>query len=141
MIIVMEPGASKEHVDAVIRRVEELGYQSHPIVGIERTVVACVGHEDKTPLEQLQSMESVESVIQILKSFKLASRELKKEPSILDVDGVKVGAGQLAIIAGPCSVESREQTLEIAEAVRESGARFCARAPSSPGLPPVHSRA
>ncbi len=120
----MERNSSREKIDDVIRCIEELGYKAHPIVGVERTVIGCVGHEDKSPLSQLESMSGVESVIPILKPFKLAGREFKPEPSILDVAGIPVGGTQLALIAGPCSVESREQTLEIAHAVKEAGAQF-----------------
>lgn len=124
MIIVMEPGSKKETIQAVIDRIEELGYKAHPIVGVERTVIGCVGHEDKTPLSQLDSMPGVEAAIPILKPFKLAGREFKPEPSVIDIDGLKVGGKGLTIIAGPCSVESRQQILEIAHAVREAGAQM-----------------
>ena len=124
MIIVMEPGSKKETIKAVIDRIEELGYKAHPIVGVERTVIGCVGHEDKTPLSQLDSMPGVEAAIPILKPFKLAGREFKPEPSVIDIDGLKVGGKGLTIIAGPCSVESRQQILEIAHAVREAGAQM-----------------
>jgi 3-deoxy-7-phosphoheptulonate synthase len=124
MIIVMEPGSSKQVIDGVIKRIEELGYKAHPIFGVERTVIGCVGHEDKTPLSQLDSMPGVEAAIPILKPFKLAGREFKPTPSVLDIGGVKVGGEQLMIVAGPCSVESKAQTLEIAHAVREAGAQF-----------------
>ncbi|MCL5271446.1 MAG: 3-deoxy-7-phosphoheptulonate synthase [bacterium] len=124
MIIVMEPGSSKERIDAVIRRIEDLGYGAHPIYGVERTVIGCVGHEDKSPLSQLESMPGVEAAIPILKPYKLVGREFKPEPSVLDFAGVPVGGERLAIVAGPCSVESRQQVLEIAHAVREAGAQF-----------------
>lgn len=124
MIIVMESGTPKERVDDVIRRIEELGYKAHPIFGVERTVIGCVGHEDKSPLSTLESMPCVEAAIPILKPYKLAGRELKPEPSVLDICGTKIGGGNLGLIAGPCSVESREQILEVACAVKESGAQF-----------------
>ena len=124
MIIVMQPGSSKERIDAVIKRIEYLGYNAHPIFGVERTVIGCVGHEDKSPLSQLESMPGVEAAIPILKPYKLAGKEFKPTPSVLDVAGVKVGGGQLAIMAGPCSVESRQQMLEVAYAVKEAGAQF-----------------
>jgi 3-deoxy-7-phosphoheptulonate synthase len=124
MIIVMEPGSKKELIQAVIGRVEELGYKSHPIYGVERTVVACVGHEDKTPLQQLESMPGVEAVIPILKPFKLAGREFKPQSSVVKVGDVRIGGQRLTLIAGPCSVESRQQILETAHAVKEAGAQF-----------------
>ena len=124
MIIVMEPGSPQEKIDAVIRRIEELGYHAHPIIGVERTVIGCVGHEDKSPLTAIEGMSGVEAAIPILKPYKLVGREFKPQPSVLDMGGVKVGGQQLAIVAGPCSVESREQILEVAQAVKESGAQF-----------------
>jgi len=124
MIIVMEPGSPKEYFEAVCRRVEELKYKAYPIFGVERTVVACVGHEDKTPLQALETMPGVEAVIPIMKPFKLVSREWKKEKSVLDVAGVPVGGPGLVVMAGPCSVESEEQVFEVARAVRGEGAQF-----------------
>src|SRR5512133_2897256 len=105
MIIVMEPGSPQERIDAVCRRIEELGYHAHPIIGVERTVIGCVGHEDKSPLSQLESMPGVEAAIPILKPYKLVGREFRPEPSVLDVGGIEVGGQRLAIVAGPCSVE------------------------------------
>ena len=102
MIIVMEPGSPKEIIAAVEERVKELGYTPHPIYGVERTVVAAVGHEDKTPLEQLATMEGVESVIPILKPYKLVSRETKPEPSEFEIDGAKVGGKKISVVAGTC---------------------------------------
>ena len=124
MIIVMEPGAEKELYEAVCERVAELGYQTHPIIGVERTVIGCVGHEDKTPLQALATMPGVEAVIPILKPYKLVGRELKKEKSVVDVAGVKIGGPTLVVMAGPCSVENREQVMETAQAVKQSGAQI-----------------
>jgi 3-deoxy-7-phosphoheptulonate synthase len=124
MIIVMEPGSAKERIEAVLERIEELGYKAHPIIGVERTVIGCVGHEDKSPLNQLESMPGVEAAIPILKPYKLVGREIKPEPSVLDIGGVQVGGSNLTLIAGPCSVESRQQILEVAHAVKEAGAQF-----------------
>jgi len=124
MIIVMAPGHTEAHREAVTRRIEELGYKTHPIFGVERTVLAAVGHEDKTPLESLQSMPGVEAVIPILKPFKLASSEYRKTPTFVDVGGEAVGGRRLAIMAGPCAVEDEAQMMECAAAARKHGARF-----------------
>jgi 3-deoxy-7-phosphoheptulonate synthase len=124
MIIVMRNGATREQIDTVIARIEELGYRAHPIVGVERTVIGAVGREDKAPLSGLESLPGVESAMPILKPYKLAGREFCPQPSVVDVDGARIGGPGLAIIAGPCSVESRTQTLEIAHAVKEAGAQF-----------------
>lgn len=124
MIVVLQPGSSRENIDDIIKRVEAEGYQAHPIIGVERTVVACVGPEEKRPLQHLETLAYVEKVIPVLEPYKLAGREYKPEASVLDIAGVAVGGRRLAMVAGPCSVESREQTLEVAHAVKEAGAQF-----------------
>ncbi len=124
MILVMKSGCPQDQIDEVLRRIEELGYRAHPIFGVERTVIGCVGREDKSPLQSLENMPGVESAIPILKPYKLAGREFHPQSSLLDVAGVPVGGRQLTLIAGPCSVESREQILEVSEAVKEAGAQF-----------------
>ncbi len=124
MIIVMQAGADQERINAVIHKIGDLGYKAHPIVGVERTVIGCVGHEDKSPLSVLEGMPGVEAAIPILKPYKLVGREFKPEPSVLDFAGIPVGGEYIAIVAGPCSVEWRVQILEVAHAVKEAGAQF-----------------
>lgn len=124
MIIVLKKGSTKDDVARVEKRVTDLGYRPHTIFGVERTVVGAVGHEDKSPLQALESMDVVEAVIPILRPYKLVSREFKPETSEFDVAGVPVGGKTLAVMAGPCSVESREQILASADAVRAAGAQF-----------------
>jgi len=124
MIIVLGRGHTEEQREAAHRRIEELGYRVVPIVGVERTILAAVGHEDKTPLQSLESMAGVEAVIPILKPFKLASSEYREAPTVVDVAGEKIGGQRLAVIAGPCAVESEEQVLECARIAKEHGARF-----------------
>jgi len=124
MIIVMEKGATEAQLDAVKGSIIRLGYKPHVIYGVERMVVGAVGHEDKTPLQSLQQMSGVEAVIPILKPWKLVGREIKPEPSIIDVDGVKIGGEEIVIVAGPCSVETEEQIMETARAVKAGGARI-----------------
>jgi len=124
MIIVMVKGSTEAQLDAVKGAITRLGYKPHVIFGVERVVVGAVGHEDKTPLQALEQMPGVEAVIPILKPWKLVSREIKPEPSIIDVDGVKIGGEEIVVIAGPCSIESEEQVLETARAVRAAGAKI-----------------
>ena len=125
MIIVMKHGAAEEDLDHVVEVIEELGYKAHLIRGVERTVIGAVGDErGKTRLESLRTLAGVENVVPILKPFKLVSRELKPEDTEIDVDGITVGGREIQIIAGPCSVESREQILDTADSVREGGAKF-----------------
>ena len=124
MIIVMGPGHSDEQLQAVVRRIEQMGYSCHLSRGVERTIVGAVGHKDKTPLQALEQMEGVEAVIPILRPFKLASREFKREPTIVNVEGVKIGGPEIVVIAGPCSVESEKQVMDTARAVQAAGAKM-----------------
>jgi 3-deoxy-7-phosphoheptulonate synthase len=125
MIVVMKAGATNEEIDAVVGRVEELGYRAHLIRGVERTVIGCVGDErqDKSIIaEMLPSLSGVESVMPILEPYKLASRQFKQETSVIRItDEVAVGGKKLAVMAGPCSVEGKDQLFEVARAVKEAG--------------------
>jgi 3-deoxy-7-phosphoheptulonate synthase len=125
MIIVMRAGAPEEQLQDVIRKVKELGYQPHVIRGAQRNVVGAVGDErGKARLQSLESMPGVESVVPILQPFKLASREVKPEKTIVRVGDLAIGGESLTIIAGPCSVESESQLMETALAVKEAGAHI-----------------
>ena len=122
MVIVMA-SRKREDIDYVVKKVEELGYQAHLIEGVERTVIAAVGDErEKYRLQSLESLPHVERVFPILKSFKLAGREARDEDTVVELSNCSVGADQFVVMAGPCSVESREQILETAHAVKEAGA-------------------
>lgn len=124
MIIVMRAGAKEEELSEVIRSIEEVGYRAHVIRGIERSVIGAVGDErGKNRLQALETLPGVESVVPILKPFKLASREVRPEKSQIDVgEGVRIGGKKLIVAAGPCAVESQDQVLEVAHAVKEAGA-------------------
>ncbi len=126
MIVVMIQGASKEQQEAVVKEVEELGFRSHIIEGEDRNVIACIGHEKKKiDLLDLQIFEGVEAVVPISKPYKLVSSETKKERTEIKInDQVTIGGDQICVMAGPCSVESREQILETAKAVKEAGAHI-----------------
>jgi tetratricopeptide (TPR) repeat protein len=120
MIIVMNPRATQEDVRRVVGRVEELGLKAHLSQGVERTIIGVIGDERLLKKEQFSLLPLVEDVIPILKPYKLASREFRRENTVVDVAGVKIGGGRLAVIAGPCSVEGEEQLLSTARAVREA---------------------
>ncbi len=125
MIIVMQRGASPQQIKRVMDRIEELGYSSHPICGVERTVIGAIGDErGKKILESLASLESVESVIPILQPFKLASREIQTHPTVIRIGEVEIGQDGFALIAGPCSVEKEEQILDSARKVKAAGANL-----------------
>ena len=122
MIIVME-SRDRADVERVVAKIEEFGYKSHIIWGVERVVIGAVGDErTKGRLLSLESMPGVEKVVPILKPFKLAGRELIHDDSVFDVEGAQIGGGRFCVMAGPCSVESREQIVETARVVKEAGA-------------------
>jgi len=122
MIVVMRPGATQRQIDHVIERIEQLGLRSHLIVGTERTVIAALGEKRDGAKQALETGEGVDKVVPILAPYKMASTEVRQERTRVEVLGLKVGAGRVGVIAGPCSVESRDQILDIAHAVREAGA-------------------
>ena len=122
MIIVMSSREPSD-IQRVVKKIEKFGYQAHLIEGVERTVIGAVGDErGKERLQSLESMPGVEKVVPILKPFKLAGRELRKDDSVIAVGPAQVGGDRFCVMAGPCSVESREQILETAHAVKEAGA-------------------
>lgn len=122
MIVVMEHGAPKQSVDAVIRRLEELGFQTHLSKGTARTIVGAIGEKTPEIIDQIAAMSGVEKVVPILHPYKLASREFKEGNSRVDVGPVQFGGLELVIIAGPCAVECEEQLLAVAWACKEAGA-------------------
>ena len=123
MIIVIKPHTSRAQIDEVIAEVQKLGYDPRPIFGTELTVIAAIGDETTHHrLESLNAMPQVEKVMAVQKRFKLVSRESHPGNSIIDVDGVKIGGGNFVLMAGPCSVESEEQLLSTAHAVKAAGA-------------------
>ncbi len=122
MIVVMKPDATQRNIDHVIQLIGELGLRSHVIVGTDRTVIAALGEKRDGAKQALETGEGVEKVVPILAPYKMASTEVKKDRTVVETLGLKVGNGHLGVIAGPCSVEGREQILEIAHIVREAGA-------------------
>jgi 3-deoxy-7-phosphoheptulonate synthase len=122
MIIVMQPGATKTDLDHVVARVEGMGLRPHVIVGTERTVVAVVGDERNASSSGMETLPGVASVLPILAPYKVASREVQAEPTVVRAGPLSVGGSSIGVIAGPCSVESREQILETARAVKRLGA-------------------
>jgi 3-deoxy-7-phosphoheptulonate synthase len=122
MIVVMKPGAPKNQIDEVVALIEQLGLRSHLVEGSKLTVVAALGEKRDGAKQALETMEGVEKVVPILAPYKMASTEVKREPTVVKSRGLTVGGGGLGVVAGPCSVESREQILEIAQIVKEAGA-------------------
>jgi 3-deoxy-7-phosphoheptulonate synthase len=124
MILVIKPDATPEQIDHVIQRIEELGFRPHVSRGTERTIIGVIGDERMPEAETFAAVPGVEQVHHILKPFKLASREFQKNDSVVKVGRVRIGGGHLAMIAGPCAVESREGLDRIAAHVKKAGANI-----------------
>jgi 3-deoxy-7-phosphoheptulonate synthase len=125
MIIILKSGIGDAAIDDVCRRVTEMGYAPHIIRGEFKTIVAAVGEERGRPdLRLLEAVETVESVMPVQQPFKLASREVRPEPSEVRVNGISIGGKAIVVMAGPCSVESDAQVQEVADAVKAAGAKI-----------------
>ncbi len=125
MIIVLKSGIGDVEIDDICRRVTEMGYAPHVIRGEFKTIVAAVGEErGRQDLRLLEAVETVESVMPVQQPFKLASREVRREPSEVRVNDVIIGGQAVIVMAGPCSVESEAQVLEVADRVKEAGAKI-----------------
>lgn len=124
MVIVMRKDSTEEQLAHLVERLKEKGLTPHISRGTERTIVGAVGDERILQTVPLHAVPGVEEVVQILQPFKLVSIDFHREPTIVDVGGVKIGGGNFALIAGPCSVESGESLLETAEKVKAAGANL-----------------
>jgi 3-deoxy-7-phosphoheptulonate synthase len=126
MIVNMSASATEEEINHVVERIRECGYQPHLIRGAERTVIGAVGKNRgrRSELEALRVAPGVEDIIPISQPFTLVSRELQPQRTVVRVKGVAIGGPEIVVIAGPCSVESREQLLETARGVKASGAQM-----------------
>jgi 3-deoxy-7-phosphoheptulonate synthase len=125
MLVNMKPDATEEQIQHVIDRIKECGFQPHIIRGAERTVIGAVGSGGRRgELEALQVAPGVDVLIPISAPYKLVSRELHRESTVVDVGGVKIGGPHWVVCAGPCSVESREQILQTAHAIKKAGAQL-----------------
>jgi 3-deoxy-7-phosphoheptulonate synthase len=122
MIIVLKPEASEREIDHVLDRLRELGLKSHISTGEERTIIGVIGDDRILQNQPLTAFPGVESVTPILAPWKLVSREFKRDNTVIDIGGVKIGGKKLAIMAGPCAVEKIEVTAGIAHDVKASGA-------------------
>jgi 3-deoxy-7-phosphoheptulonate synthase len=122
MFIAMKPHATQADFDAVVEKVRSLGLTPHPISGTERRVVAVVGNTGAVDPDDFAMLPGVAEALRVSQPFKLVSREVKERDTVIDVDGVQVGGRAITVMAGPCSVESRDQILETARAVKTAGA-------------------
>jgi len=124
MIVVMKHGATAQEIAGVVQHIESLGFKAHLSTGEERTIIGVIGDERPVDPETFELCDGVERAVRILHPFKLASRDFHPQDSVVQVNGVSVGGRQVIIMAGPCSVESREQLRETAAAVKAAGAHI-----------------
>ena len=124
MIIVFKPRATENDVNRIIAKVERMGLKTHLSKGEMSTIVGLVGDTTRVDPKQFEVDECVERIMKVSEPYKLANRAFHPEDSIIDVSGVKVGGNNLTLIAGPCSVESKEQVIEIAHSIKKSGAHM-----------------
>jgi 3-deoxy-7-phosphoheptulonate synthase len=126
MLVVMKAQATPEQIQAVCAAIEGLGYRAHPLPGAERTAIGITGNKGEVDRGNLESLPGVAEVIRVTKAYKLASRDVKEEDTVVRFAGTDaaIGGKNLAVVAGPCSIESREQAFAIAEQVAASGAQF-----------------
>ena len=125
MIVIMATRASDEQIDGVVAALKERGYGIHLSRGVEKTIIGAIGALDEEKLvvaQQIETLPGVERVVPILKPYKLASKEFHPEPTIINVGNVAIGGNRVVVMAGPCSVESEDQVLTTARAVRDAGA-------------------
>ncbi len=126
MLVVMKPQATAEQTQAVCERIEALGYRAHPMPGAQRTAIGITGNQGAVDQDTLELMSGVAEVIKVSKPYKLVSRDVKAEDTVIRFPGTNatIGGRDIAVMAGPCSVESREQTFAVADKVAQAGAQF-----------------
>ena len=122
MMIIMKVNATPQQVEAVIASVKSAGLNVHLSQGVEATIIGAIGETHNIPMERFESLDGVDLVQRITQPYKLASRQFHPEDSVISMNGFSVGGNEIAIMAGPCSVESRSQIIETAIAVKEAGA-------------------
>jgi 3-deoxy-7-phosphoheptulonate synthase len=121
MLVVMKPHATEEEIDAVKKKILSMGLTPHSIPGAQRVAIGITGNKGALEAELFITMPGVADAVRVSQPFKLVSREVKEEDTVVDVEGLKIGGPQIAVMAGPCSVESKEQILEAATAVKQAG--------------------
>ncbi|ADG80967.1 3-deoxy-7-phosphoheptulonate synthase [Thermincola potens] len=124
MVVVMNLNVSEKQIQDVKNRLTRLGFKTHLIRGVERIVIGAIGDKKNIDTSTLEMMPGVEKVVHIMQPFKLVSREAKSDDTIIKIKNVEIGGNQVVIMAGPCAVESREQMMAAARAVKEAGARI-----------------
>ncbi len=120
VVIVMENDATEAQINNVVNRVEDLGLKVHLSRGKVKTIIGVIGEDKREKIQSIASLRGIEKVVEITKPYKLAGKQFKEE-TVVDIDGVKIGGGSFAVMAGPCAVESKEQLFEAAEIVKDKG--------------------
>jgi len=126
-IIVLKPFAKQEDIDNIVKKLEKKGLKAHISKGTERTIIGVIGDTSKVSEDEenaIKAIDVVESVMRILKPYKLASREYKQENTVIEIMDRKIGDKKIHVIAGPCAVENKEMLIDIAEKIKEAGATF-----------------
>src|SRR5262245_19968106 len=124
MLIVMKPSAAAQEIDAVVNLIQEIGLRPHPMPGATRTAIGITGNQGPVDGRRFENLPGVAEVIRVTKPYKLITLDLRPEKTVVRVGGATIGGTELAIIAGPCAMESRDQAFAVAQAVQQSGARF-----------------
>lgn len=124
MIVVLKQNVSKEEIERLTKQIESKGLTVNPVIGTEKSILGLVGDTTQIDPSSIEASEIVENIMHVQEPFKKANRLFHPEPTIVDVDGMKIGGNKIAMIAGPCSVENEEQILGIAEDVKKIGASF-----------------
>ncbi|RPI05713.1 MAG: 3-deoxy-7-phosphoheptulonate synthase [Ignavibacteriae bacterium] len=124
MIVVLETGTSEKQVEEIIRVLHDHGFDVHRSTGVQHTVLGAIGVHPEFDHRQIELLDGVSEVVRVTEPFKIASRAFKREGSVFDIGGVKIGGPEVIVIAGPCSVETEEQVFTIAKHVKDSGAKI-----------------
>lgn len=122
MIIVMKPSATKENIDSIVRSISEKGLEAHLSAGKEVTIIGVIGDKSKLTYDNLEIFEGVEKIVPVTESYKLSNRKFHPQPSSIKAGNTSIGPGTLTVMSGPCAVETEEQLMQIAYAVKKSGA-------------------
>ncbi len=124
MIIIMNSTATREQIDSVEKKLSELGFKTHPIVGEVKTIIGAIGDKRLLNIYSIATMPGVENLVPIMKPYKLASRELKQVPSIIKVGNIEIGGPEVIVMAGPCAIENEESFIDTAFKVKNAGAKI-----------------
>jgi 3-deoxy-7-phosphoheptulonate synthase len=124
MLIVMKPNAAAREIDAVVNLIQKIGLRPHPMPGATRTAIGITGNQGPVDARRFENLTGVAEVIRVTKPYKLITLDLRPEKTVVRVGNATIGGNELAIIAGPCAIENRDQAFAVAKAVHRSGARF-----------------